>query len=70
MRACPGAGTLIVPEDPAALAAAMQKMLDDAAYLADCRRFATEAGKSVWNWEAHAPKLVNAIADGLAHPLK
>lgn len=69
MRSCPGAGVLIAPVDHRELAAAMQKMLDDAEYLASCRRVATEAGKSVWNWEAHAPKLVNAIADGLARPL-
>jgi glycosyltransferase involved in cell wall biosynthesis len=69
MRACAGAGTLIAPEDPAALAAAMQRMLDDTTYLQSCRHLSTGAGKSVWSWEAHAPKLVNAIADGLARPL-
>lgn len=69
MRACPGAGALIAPEDPAALASSMQKMIDDAAYLQSCRHLSTEAGTSVWSWEAHAPKLVNAIADGLARPL-
>jgi len=66
MRLCPGAGTLIAPDDPVALAAAMQAMLDDADFLARCRRFSTEAGKSVWGWESHSTKLVNAIAAGMA----
>lgn len=69
MKACPNAGLLIEPDDPVALAYAMQKMLDDADYLGNCRRFSTEAGGTVWSWEAHAPKLLNAVADALAKPL-
>ena len=69
MRACPGAGDLIPPEDPAALAAAMQKMLDDADYLANCRHFSDEAGCTVWSWEAHEAKLVRAIGNALVQPI-
>lgn len=69
MSVCPGAGALIAPEEPAALGAAMQKMLDEADYLENCRHVSTEAGKTVWSWETHVQKLVDAIADGLARPL-
>ena len=69
MRACPRAGDLIPPEDPAALAAAMQSMLDNADYLANCRRFSNEAGGAVWSWEVHEAKLVSAIGDALARPM-
>lgn len=69
MNACPGSGELIAPDDPVALAAAMQKMLDDQDYLAECRRQATMAGGAIWNWECHAPRLVNAIAAALVRPL-
>jgi glycosyltransferase involved in cell wall biosynthesis len=69
MRACPCAGDLIPPEDPAALAAIMQKMMDDAEYLDSCRRFSTEAGGTVWSWETHEAKLVGAISDALVRPM-
>lgn len=69
MLSCPNAGDLIPPGDPVALAAAMQKMLDDSDYLANCRRFSNEAGGTVWSWEAHEAKLVNAIGDALARPV-
>ena len=69
MKACPNAGMLVEPDDPVALAYAMQKMLDDAEYLSNCRRFSAEAGGTVWSWETHSPKLLNAVADALAIPL-
>lgn len=65
MRACPGAGELIASEDATALTGAMQRMLDDPAYLANCRRSSYEAGGTVWCWEAHATTLVNAVGDAL-----
>jgi len=70
MHDCPEAGILVDPEDPEELAAAMQKMLDDADYLVRCKRFSFEAGGTVWSWEAHAPKLVNAIAEAISQPAK
>lgn len=69
MRICPAAGALVPSGDPVALAAAMQRLLDDKDYLVECKRASAEAGNSVWSWEAHAPKLLKAIADGLSRPL-
>jgi glycosyltransferase involved in cell wall biosynthesis len=68
MRASPTVGTLVPPGDPAALAAAMQNMLDDPDFLRDCRQRSAAAGMSVWSWETHEPTLVRAISDGLARP--
>lgn len=62
MRDCPKAGELVEPGDPAALAASMQRMIDDAAYLRTCRDAALEAGEVVWSWEQFSPRLVHAIA--------
>lgn len=68
MQACPSAGMLIEPDDPVALAYAMQKMLDDADYLRNCKLSSFEAGGTVWSWETHSPTLLNAIAEALSGP--
>ncbi|MBC7624997.1 MAG: glycosyltransferase [Aeromicrobium sp.] len=70
MQACPNAGMLVEPDDPVSLGHAMQMMLDDADYRESCRRFSLEAGGSVWSWETHAPKLLNAIAGAIESPLQ
>lgn len=69
MRACPGAGELVASEDATALTGAMQRMLDDPAYLANCRRSSKEAGGTIWSWEAHAATLFDAIGDALNRPV-
>lgn len=68
MRICPGAGVLIPTDDPLELARIMQKMLDNKNYLASCRCESAKAGKTVWSWEHHAPKLLQAVAEGLDRP--
>lgn len=66
MRASPGAGVLIGAGDPCALAAAMQRMLDDPHHLRECRQHAADAGRTVWDWARHEPVLLRALADALA----
>lgn len=68
MRACPGAGMVVAPGDPAALAQSMQAMLDDPIGLLRVREQARRAGREVWNWERHAPALLSALASGLGAP--
>jgi len=69
MQECPGAGMLVAPDDAEQLATAMQRMLDDEAYLRSCRHESAEAGKTIWSWEQHAPTLLRAITEGLAQQL-
>lgn len=66
MQACPEAGVLVSPNDPEELAVAMQRMIDDDVYLSRCRLESAKAGQTVWDWERHAPKLLQAITEGLA----
>jgi glycosyltransferase involved in cell wall biosynthesis len=68
MSASPGAGTLIPPGDPTALAEAMQRMVDDTDHRKGCRRASAAAGMGVWSWERYEPILLRAMADGLAEP--
>ena len=66
MRDCPGAGVIVSPDDPAELAGAMQKMLDDQAYLENCQRESVNAGQTSWSWEHHEPVLLQAISEGIS----
>lgn len=66
MRASPGAGVLVDAGDPEALAAAMQRMIDDQQHLRTCKELAAEAGRIVWDWPLHEPVLLRALADALA----
>lgn len=66
MQECPGAGVLVRPDDPEQLAGAMQRMIDDEAYLSGCHQESAVAGKTVWSWEQHVPSLLLAIEEGLA----
>jgi glycosyltransferase involved in cell wall biosynthesis len=66
MQASPGAGVLVAPGDPAALAAAMQRMVDDATGLRACRLASAEAGRTTWDWKRQQPILLRAMAEALA----
>lgn len=66
MQASPGAGVLVGAGDPEALAAAMQRMVDEPLHLRTCQQHAADAGRSVWNWAAQEPILLRALADALA----
>ena len=66
MRASGGAGAMVEPGDPQALAAAMQRMLDDPDHLHNCRRQAGQAGRTVWDWARHEPTLLAPLARALA----
>nr|MBA3486465.1 glycosyltransferase family 4 protein [Lysobacter sp.] len=62
MQASPGAGVLVGAGDPNALAAAMQRMIDDPLHLRSCQKRAGEAGRLVWDWSLHEPVLLRALA--------
>ena len=66
MQASGGAGVLVEPGDSKALAAAMQRMLDDTGHLQACRAAASEAGRTVWDWSRQQPVLLAALARALA----
>jgi glycosyltransferase involved in cell wall biosynthesis len=66
MHASPGSGVLVAPGDPVALAAAMQRMVDDAPGLRECRLASAEAGSATWDWKRQQPILLRAMADALA----
>ncbi len=61
MAECPDAGLTIPPGNAHALAAVMQRMIDDSDYRMSCKKAAWEAGAGPWAWETHAPRLVEAI---------
>ncbi len=65
MEASPGAGTLVEPGNPVALARAMQTMIDDAQHRQRCREDAAHAGRHVWDWRLHEPALLHALAEAL-----
>lgn len=65
MQASGGAGVLVAPGDSSALAAAMQRLLDDPGQLRACRVAAAEAGRTVWDWSRHEPVLLGALARAL-----
>ncbi len=62
MRESPGAGALVPAADPAALAAAMQALIDSPERLAASRHAALEAARRAWDWNRHAPHLLTALA--------
>lgn len=66
MEASPGAGVVVGAGNAEALAAAMQRMLDEPTYLRSCQEHAAEAGRTVWDWARHEPVLLRALADALA----
>ena len=66
MAASPGAGVLVDAEDPVALAAAMQDMIDGPSLLRDFRSCARRAGDETWDWARHEPTLVAALSGALA----
>lgn len=68
MRASPGAGHLVAAGDPAALAAAMQRMIDNPADLRECKRLSADAGARVWDWSHFQPRLLEALGAALASP--
>ncbi|MDQ3206480.1 MAG: glycosyltransferase [Pseudomonadota bacterium] len=66
MAASPGAGMLVDAEDPVALAAAMQCMIDEPSSLRICRSSALHAGTEAWDWARHELTLVTALSGALA----
>lgn len=66
MQKAPGAGVMIPPDDPSALAAAMQRMIDDRRSLQSHQRAAVSAAETTWSWERHAITLIEAVSAGLA----
>lgn len=66
MRKCPNAGTLVEPENPGALAAALGQMVSDRDHLARCRRASLEAGETIWSWETYEPVFLAAVERALA----
>ena len=66
MQASPDSGVLVAPGDPVALAAAMQRMVDDAPRLHACRLASAHAGRTTWDWKLQQPILLRAMADALA----
>ena len=66
MHASMGAGVLVAAGDHEALAAAMQRMLDEPGHLRACQQHAAEAGRTVWDWARHEPILLRALAGAFA----
>jgi glycosyltransferase involved in cell wall biosynthesis len=66
MRASRGAGVLVEPGDSAALAGAMQRMLDDPAHRMACRLNAAHAGATTWDWAHQEQALLQALAGAFA----
>lgn len=58
----PGAGLLVPPDDAAALAAALARVLDDAACRADMAKASARAGAALPGWD-EAARLVGAVLD-------
>ena len=69
MALAPGAGALIEPSDPEALAAAMQQMIDDRTLLCSRRQHAVRAAETTCAWESHAGRLIDALSVALRVPL-
>jgi len=59
---CPDAGIMVPAGNAVALAAAMQRLIDDPQLLASCQKASASAGASTWAWEAHQNLLVNAVS--------
>jgi glycosyltransferase involved in cell wall biosynthesis len=66
LRASPGAGMLVEAGDAAALAAAMQRLIDAPDALRECKRRSAEAGARVWDWSRFEPRLREALGAALA----
>jgi glycosyltransferase involved in cell wall biosynthesis len=65
LQASPGAGLLVAAGDAAALAAAMQRMIDEPAQLRAFRAASAAAGHGVWDWSRFQPRLLVALAAAL-----
>lgn len=66
MERCPAAGWVVPPDDSAALAAAMQRVLDGRALLDEAKTAARQAGESTWAWERFEPELQRLLRSGAA----
>ena len=61
MQASPGAGVLVDAGDEAGLAAAMQRMIDAPDQLRAFKQQAASAGRHVWDWPRHEPRLLATL---------
>ena len=62
---CPGAGWLVPPEDPDALAQRLQSCVGTPQSLARAKDEALSAASSIWDWERYERILVKAVEAAL-----